>query len=194
LTIPLSVATLEPEVARAALLAGADIINSIDGFRDPQMRRVAAETGAALVVMHIYCQPRVANPNPQYDDLVADVRRSIAEQVEACLSGGISPKRIILDPRAGFGKTTEQDIAVLRGLDQLTSSPYPVLLAVSRTTFISGTLGTDPDNRLEGALAVAAWGVMKGVKIIRVHDVRATRRVCSMVEAVLGPTLMEAAE
>lgn len=193
LQVPISVDTFKPQVARAAASAGAELINSIGAFGDPAMRRVAAETRSAVVIMHIKGQPRVANPNPYYKNVRDEVCRFLSERVEACLADGILPSRIILDPGPGFGKTAQHDLAVLRGLSEITSGPYPVLLAVSRKPFIGEVLGGGPEDRLEGSLAVAAWGVLNGVKIIRAHDVRATKRVCTMVEAVLHPDLVEAA-
>lgn len=191
--VPISVDTLKPEVARRALAAGADIINSIGAFDDPAMRRVATETGAAVIVMHIKGQPRVANPNPKYRDVVAEVRQFLLEHVAACLADGIRADRILVDPGPGFGKTTEHDLAVLRGIAQLTTLPYPVVLAASRKKFIGEILETDVEDRLEGSLAVLTWGIMNGVRIVRVHDVRASRNVCLMTEAVLDPTLVDQA-
>lgn len=190
--VPISVDTFKPEVARRAVKAGADIINSIGGFRDAPMRRVAAETGAAIVIMHIKGEPRVANPSPHYDDVVAEVRQFLEERVEDCIEDGIPEERIIIDPGPGFGKTTSQDLEVLRGLRRLTSMSFPVLLAVSRKKFIGDVLEAPVEGRLEGSLAVATWGVLQGVKILRVHDVRGTRRVVDMTHAVLHPDAVEA--
>lgn len=186
--IPISVDTFKPEVARAAVRAGADMVNSIGGFGDPEMRRVAAESGAAAVIMHIQGEPRVRNPNPQYGDVVEDVREFLLRRAEECVEDGIKADRIVVDPGPGFGKTAEHDLALLRGLARLTELPYPLLLAVSRKPFIGSVLGVDTEERLEGSLAVAAWGVMQGVSVIRTHDVRATKRVCVMTEAVLEET------
>lgn len=186
-SIPISVDTFKPEVARRAIEAGADIINSIGGFGELDMRRAAVETGAAAVIMHIRREPRVADPNPVYGDVVRDVRSFLVHRVQECIADGIAPERILVDPGPGFGKTSDQDVEILRNLRDFTDLPYPVLLAVSRKRFIGDTLGLATDERLEGSLAVAAWGTMKGVKIIRTHDVKATRRVVRMIEAVLDP-------
>ncbi len=186
-SIPISVDTFKPEVARRAVEAGADIINSIGGFGELDMRRAAVDTGAAAVIMHIRREPRVADPNPVYGDVVRDVRSFLVHRVQECIADGIAPERILVDPGPGFGKTSDQDVEILRNLRDFTDLPYPVLLAVSRKRFIGDTLGLATDERLEGSLAVAAWGTMKGVKIIRTHDVKATRRVVRMIEAVLDP-------
>jgi len=187
--VPISVDTFKPEVARQAMAAGADIINSIGGFVDAEMRRAAAETGAAVVVMHIRGQPRVPNPNPQYGDVVEEVKQFLEERAEACVADGIPPGRIIVDPGPGFGKSSADDLAVIRSLDRFTAGPYPVLLAASRKKFIGDVLRLSPQERLEGSLAVAAWGVLRGARIVRTHDVRATKQVCLMTEAVIDPVL-----
>lgn len=192
--VPISVDTVKPAVARAAVTAGADIINSITGFQDPMMRRTAAETGAAIVIMHIQGQPRVENRHPQYDDVPAEVLGFLRARIAECLAEGIAPDRIIIDPGPGFGKSPLHDLAIIRHLAGLTALPYPVLLAVSRKGFIGEVLGTAAEDRLEGSLAVAAWGTLQGVKIVRTHDVQATKRVITMVEAVLRPEAAEERE
>ena len=191
LSIPISVDTFKPQVARAAIQAGADIVNSIGGLGDPAMRRVAAEEGAAVVVMHIQGQPRVANPNPWYEDVVTEVERFLVERTEACIADGIPADRIVVDPGPGFGKTTEHDLSIIRALPRFVAGRYPVLLAASRKKFIGEILGLPPEDRLEGSLAVVAWGALSGVRIVRVHDVRASSSVCRMIEAVLDPDLVE---
>jgi dihydropteroate synthase len=118
---------------------------------------------------------------------VEEVRRFLLERVEACLADGIPADRILIDPGPGFGKTTEHDLAVLRGLARLTSLPYPLVLAVSRKKFIGDILGTDVQDRLEGSLAALIWGILNGARIVRVHDVAASKRVSLMTEAVLHP-------
>lgn len=192
ISVPISIDTIKPEVARAAVTAGVDIINSISGFVEPAMRRVAHESRAAIVIMHIRGTPRVANPNPVYADVTSEVRTFLEERVATCIAAGIPANRIIIDPGPDFGKTTEQSLTVIRELRKLTDLPYPVLLAASRKRFIGDVLGTDVGERLEGSLALVAWGVLHGVKIVRVHDVRASKRVAAMTEAVLRPDSVEA--
>lgn len=190
LEVPLSVDTLKPEVAEAAVAAGAGIINSIGGFRDPAMLRVAANSAAAIVIMHLQGQPRVAHPNPVYSDVLAEIRDFLLERARVAEAAGIDRHRIIIDPGPGFGKTSQHDLAAIRGLAELAASPYPVLLAVSRKKFIGEVLGLETEERLEGSLAVTAWAVMQGVKLVRTHDVRATVRVVRMAEAVFHPELV----
>lgn len=190
--IPLSVDTFKPAVARAAVEAGVDIINSISGFDNPELRGVARDTGATIVIMHIKGTPRVANPNPVYHDVTGEVRGFLEERVATCIREGIPAKRIIIDPGPDFGKTTDQSVTVMRELGRLTELPYPVLLAASRKRFIGDVLGTPVDERLEGSLALVAWGVLQGVKLLRVHDVQASKRVAVMTEAVMHPDEVEA--
>jgi dihydropteroate synthase len=191
--LPLSIDTVKPEVARRAIEAGAQIINSIGGFDDPTMRDVARESGAAIVIMHIQGRPRVHHPNPTYDDVVEDVRISLRDRAAECVESGIPRERIIIDPGPGFGKNSQHDLALVARVDRLTDLGYPVLLAASRKKFIGDLLDLPTDERLEGSLAVAVWGVTHGVRIVRVHDVRATARAVRMTEAVLAPdTVVEA--
>jgi dihydropteroate synthase len=151
------------------------------------MRRVAASTGAAIVIMHIKGEPRVANPHPEYEDVVAEIRDFLQERVDECITAGVAADSIVLDPGPDFGKTTAQSLEILRHLDRLAAMPYPVLLAASRKRFIGDVLGEGVSERLAGSLAVTAWGVMRGARLVRTHDVRATRRVVTMIEAVLNP-------
>ncbi|MGH2443214.1 MAG: dihydropteroate synthase, partial [Chloroflexota bacterium] len=140
-----------------------------------------------VVVMHIQGEPRVPNPHPAYENVVDDVLRSLDQRVALCLRDGIAADRIIIDPGPGFGKTTAHDLAILNQLERFTAAPYPVLLAASRKQFIGDVLHAPPGQRLEGSLAAVAWGVLHGVKLVRVHDVRASRRVVLMTEAVCNP-------
>jgi dihydropteroate synthase len=192
LSVAVSVDTFKPDVARAAIDSGADIINSIGGFRDPVMRQVAARTGAGVVIMHIKGEPRVANPRPEYADVVGEITAFLHDRIAECRAAGIAADSIVVDPGPDFGKTTAQTLEILRHLDVLTSMPYPVLLAASRKRFIGEVLDEAVGQRLAGSLAVTAWGVLHGVKLVRTHDVRATKRVVTMLEAVLNPRRVEA--
>jgi dihydropteroate synthase len=189
--LPLSVDTFKAEVARQAVERGAEIVNSIGGFEDVEMRRVAAGTGAAIVIMHIKGRPRVANPDPHYEDVVGEVEAFLRERAAECIADGVDGRRIIIDPGPGFGKTTKQDLELLRNLHRLAALPFPLLLAVSRKKFIGDVLGEVVDSRLEGSLAMAAWGVLRGARMVRTHDVKATRRVVDMTEATRHPELVE---
>jgi dihydropteroate synthase len=189
--LPLSIDTFKSQVARRAVEAGVQIVNSIGGFDDPAMRQVAAETGAAIVIMHIQGRPRVHHPDPQYGDVVEDVRTFLRARAEDCEAAGIARSKIVVDPGPGFGKSSAHDLALVSGLDRLTDLGYPVLLAASRKKFIGDLLDLETEERLEGSLAVAVWGVLHGARIIRTHDVRATVRVVRMTEAVMQPEQVE---
>jgi dihydropteroate synthase len=155
------------------------------------MRRVARETGAAVVIMHIKGKPRVRNADPRYDDVVEEVRSFLSARAEEVEADGIGRDRIVIDPGPGFGKSAAHDLEIVRRLDALTDLPYPLLLAVSRKPFIGEILDAPVEDRLEGSLAVASWAVLQGARIVRTHDVRATWRVCRMTEAVLRPEIVE---
>jgi dihydropteroate synthase len=190
-SIPISVDTFKPAVALAAMEAGADIINSISGFENRALRRVAAETSAAIVIMHIQGKPRVANPNPHYDNLVDEISIFLRRRADLCMAEGIGESRIMVDPGPGFGKNADHDLEIVRRLGDIAALPFPLLLAVSRKGFIGSVLEVPAERRLEGSLAVAVLGVLQGARIVRTHDVRATKRVCAMTEAVLRPELVE---
>lgn len=190
--LPISVDTFKSEVARAAVQAGAEIVNSIGGFESPDMRKACADTGAAVVIMHIQGRPRVAHPHPRYDDVVTEVRQWLIDRATMCVEDGITSDRICIDPGPGFGKTSDHDLLVVRRIDALTDLPYPVMLAASRKPFIGAVLDLPVEERLEGSLATAVWGVARGVKIVRTHDVLATVRAVRMTEAVLDPDTVEA--
>jgi len=183
--VPISVDTRHAEVARSALAAGASIINDVSGFRDPAMVELAAMSDVGLVVMHMLGEPRAMQAEPRYDDVVAEVTAYLAGQAAMLVSAGVARERIALDPGIGFGKTTEHNLALLRGLPELASLGYPVLVGASRKSVIGAVLGgADPRKRLEGSLAIAAWSVLNGAHVVRVHDVAATEKVTRMLAAI----------
>jgi dihydropteroate synthase len=182
--IRLSIDTRKPGVALRALMAGAQIVNDINGMRDPAMRRVVAETGAAAVVMHIKGSPRVAQPNPEYGSVVADIGRFLHDRIEDCKSEGIDPSKLIIDPGPGFGKSTLHDVSLLRHLHELRGFPQVLMLSVSRKSFLGEILNAPPEDRLEGSLAVTAFAMTIGVEFVRTHDVRATRRVVDVMDTL----------
>jgi dihydropteroate synthase len=169
-----SVDTYKPAVARAAIAAGASIVNDVSGLRDPELADVCAETGAALVIMHTRAAPKQKLLDPSYDGrIVADVRDFLAERIELAVGRGIRLEQVMLDPGPDFAKTPAQTVEVLRALDVLDEFARPVLLAVSRKDFIGAITGRGPGDRLAGTLAAAAHGVEAGVHVLRVHDVAA---------------------
>jgi dihydropteroate synthase len=188
--VPLSVDTWRPEVAAAALDAGADLVNDTSGLRDRRLAEVVAERrGTGLVVMHAGGAPRTRPFRPDYDpDVTADVVRTCRRLAEQARASGVPADAIVVDPGHDFGKTTEQSLEVTRRLPELAALGYPVLVALSRKDFLGETigLGVPPAERLEASLAAAAVSVLLGARIVRVHDTQATLRAVRTTEAILG--------
>jgi len=184
--IPLSIDTVKPAVARAAVRAGASIINDIAANRqDPEMWEVAAETGAGYVAMHMQGTPATMQQHPHYDDVVAEVDQFFGGVLERLQQAGVRPEQVALDVGIGFGKTVEHNLQLLAALRQFKRWRRPLLLGVSRKSFIGKLLGAEPQERLPASLACACWAVAQGVDIIRAHDVRATVHAVRMTEALL---------
>nr|WP_157697229.1 dihydropteroate synthase [Brachybacterium avium] len=182
----LSVDTFHASVARAAIAAGADLINDTTGLSDPQMAGAVAESGASLILTHSAAEPRRPLPRPQYDDVVAEVRDFLAARLYRALSAGIPRERIVLDPGPDLNKSTPQTLEVMRGLDEFAGFGLPLLAALSRKDFVGESLGLEKQERLEGSLAAAAWAVQHGARMLRVHDVQATVRLVRMLEVLAG--------
>jgi dihydropteroate synthase len=181
--VALSIDTYKPPVAAECLKLGAEIVNDISGLGDPEMARVIREREAGVVVMHMRGRPKTMQDDAAYDDVVDEVRRFLDERAARARAAGID--RIIVDPGMGFGKTAKHNFELLKRLDELTSLGFPVLVGPSRKSFL-GSLPSalPPSERLEGTLAAVAVAVMKGASIVRVHDVRAAKRVVEVVDAV----------
>ena len=177
--VPISIDTTKASVARAALERGADWINDISALRfDPEMAAVVADSNASVVLMHIRGRPKTMQDAPQYDDPVAELQAELAERVEAAIAAGIEPERIVIDPGIGFGKRLEDNLALLRELEALTDSPYPLLLGASRKSFLGRVLADESgvsrpvEGREIASMAVLARGFAAGVSVHRVHAVR----------------------
>ena len=185
--VPLSVDTWRASVAKAAYDAGAVVGNDISGFADPDYLPVAAAAGATVVATHIRVGPRIPDPEPRYenDDVVGAVRDFLADRARRAEAVGIPAERIILDAGLDLGKTWQQSLELLRASDGLAALGYPLLLSASNKTFLGKLLDVEIDRRREASLAAAALGVARGCRILRVHDVRGTRRVADMVAAIL---------
>jgi dihydropteroate synthase len=180
-----SVDTWKPPVARAALAAGAALINDVSGLRDPELADACAEAGAGLVVMHTRAQPKVKE-FPDYGDVLADVVEFIRERVAVARERGVDEERIVVDPGPDFAKTPAQTVEVLRGLDKLSELGHPILLAVSRKDFVGALTGRPPREREAGTLAAVGAGVDAGAAIVRVHDVAATVDYLTVRAALAG--------
>jgi dihydropteroate synthase len=181
LKVPISVDTYKAETARAALEAGVHIINDIWGFqRDPEIAKVAGEYDVPVVLMH-------NKNNTDYRDMMGEIIAFLRKSIRIAEEGGVSPENIIIDPGIGFGKTTEQNLIVLRRLAELRSLGKPVLLGTSRKSVIGNTLNLPVDQRLEGSIATVVWGIAQGAAdIIRVHDVKESLRAARMTDAIMN--------
>ena len=177
LPVPLSVDTWKSTVAREALAAGVDFVNDVGGlWRDPAMVKVVAEAGAGLFIMHVRGTPQEMQQLAEYDDVVGEVRTFLENKMRLALAAGIPQERIALDPGIGFAKKTQDNLELLGHLREFRTLQAPLLLGVSRKSFLGTLLGRScPEERLSGTLAAIALGVAAGVKIFRVHDVQAAR-------------------
>ena len=181
--VSVSVDTWKPEVAGAALDAGAVMLNDVSGLRDPALADLAARTGAALVLMHTRAEPK-QEAFPDYEDVAGDVETFLRERMALARAHGVADEQIVLDPGPDFAKTPQETVAVLRDVERLRALGRPLLLAVSRKYFLGAITGRPPAERLAGTLAAAAWAVDAGAAILRVHDVAAVRDALA-VKAVL---------
>jgi len=184
-TAPISVDTHRSVVARAALAAGATIVNDVSALGDPDMAEIVCEAGAGVVLMHSRGLPANLQREPQYEDVVAEVRAFLAARIDAALAAGIGRRQIVIDPGLGFGKTTAHNLALLGALGKL-AEIAPVLVGASRKRFIGEITGAPVEQRLPGSLTVALWSVMRGTAVLRVHDVAATRAAVTMAGALMG--------
>lgn len=184
-TTPISVDTMKPEVARAAVAAGAKVLNDVSGFRDPEMVRVAVETGAGLIVMHMPGTPQTMNDAPVYRDVVAEVVAYLRGQMAMLTRAGVNPECIAIDPGIGFGKFTEHSLAVLADLSAFGVLNRPVVLGVSRKGFLGRVTGRELADRMPASLAVACFALAaNAAQIFRVHDVGPTRDALMMHAAI----------
>lgn len=183
----ISVDTSRSRVARAALEAGASMINDVFAGRDdPEILKLAAESGAPIVLMHMQGTPKTMQESPFYHDVVAEVEAFLKERTEAARRAGVREKQIVIDPGIGFGKRREDNLKLLAHLDRLTRLGYPVLLGTSRKRFMGALLEeSDPKRLLAPTVATTALGVWQGVRIFRVHDVRPNRQALQVAWAIL---------
>jgi dihydropteroate synthase len=186
--VPISIDTSKPEVMRAAVAAGAGLVNDVRALREAD----AAETVAALQVpvclMHMQGEPRSMQHNPSYTDVAGEVRDFLHARIEACVAAGISRQRMVIDPGFGFGKTVAHNLELLRRLGELRALGAPILAGLSRKSMIGALLGLPVAQRLHASVALALIAVQNGATVLRVHDVRATREAIRMFEAVYPRT------
>ncbi len=172
--VPLSIDTFKPEVMRAVLDAGADMINDIYGFRQPGAVEAVAHSRCGLCVMHMKGEPRTMQAAPEYTDLIGEIGLFLGARAHKLRAAWVDPRRIVLDPGFGFGKTGDQNFQLLRRLSSLRSAGYPLLIGLSRKSMIGQATGRPVGDRLPGSIAAALACVARGASIVRVHDVAAT--------------------
>ncbi len=186
-SVPLSIDTVKPGVAREALRAGASMINDIAANRtDEAMWRLAAESGAAYVAVHMQGSPATMQENPVYDDVVAEVNHFFENRLKRLRACGVNPEQVVLDAGLGFGKRVDDNLRLLARLRRFTIWDRPLLVGASRKSFVGTASGAKVQDRLPPSLACACWGVENGARIIRCHDVAATRHAVRMTESLMN--------
>lgn len=182
--VPLSVDTIKPDVMRLALAAGADMINDIHALRAPGALELLAKSNAGVCLMHMQGAPQNMQQNPQYHQVVQDVADFLAARVAAAQHAGIALDRLCIDPGFGFGKTLEHNLQLLRHLETFTAIGLPVLVGLSRKSVLGALTGRTPSERVSAGIAAHLLAIVRGARILRVHDVAATRDAVAVFEAV----------
>ena len=185
--IPISIDTYKANVARQALDAGAQMINDISALRyDPEMKEIAARYNVPLVLMHIQGTPKNMQQNPTYEDVIGEITDYLKESIQIAVEAGVEREKIIIDPGIGFGKRLEDNLNILKNLKKFSILKCPVLIGCSRKFFIGKILNLPAEERLEGSLAALAVAVMNGASLVRVHDVKESKRVAELVDAIMN--------
>jgi dihydropteroate synthase len=182
--VPISIDTSKPEVMRAAVAAGAGMVNDVRALREDGALDAAAELGVAVCLMHMQGEPGSMQDAPHYDDVVVDVKRFLADRLLVCQMAGIDKQRIVIDPGFGFGKSLEHNLALLARLGEFADIQAPLLVGLSRKRMIGAITGREVDGRAAGSAAAALLAVERGARIVRVHDVAATRDALAVHEAM----------
>lgn len=184
--VRVSVDTFHPAVARAAIDAGAAIINDTTGLHDPEMADVIAQSDASIVIAHSLAAPRTRHPLPHYDDVVGEIAIFLRARIALAREHGVPTERIIIDPGHDLNKNTRHSLELTRRLGELTGLGHPLLVALSNKDFIGESLGRDRLGRLPGSLAAAVYCVLQGARIVRAHNIAETVDAMRMLEAILG--------
>lgn len=185
LEVLISIDTTKAVVAKQAIESGAHIINDITALRgDDEMARVVADTEAGVILMHMKGTPRTMQFAPKYVDVAQEVNEALEKWINNATQNGIHPHRIIIDPGIGFGKTIDQNLELLRKLEEFKHLNKPILIGTSRKSFIGNQLDLPVNDRVEGTLATVCWAIAHGVDIVRVHDVKETVRVARMTDVL----------
>lgn len=187
--VSVSIDTTKPEIASAAIDLGASVVNDISGFRNPEMRRVVAEANCQVCIMHMQGSPENMQKSPTYVDVVREVKEFLIGQAEILEQEGLSREKIWIDPGIGFGKNQVHSLKILQNIHKLAGTGYPVMVGVSRKSFLGRILNPDQpaplDQRLEGTIAAEVLSVCQGARIIRTHDVARSRRAIQTATAIL---------
>ncbi|MBU6505396.1 MAG: dihydropteroate synthase [Betaproteobacteria bacterium] len=186
--VPISIDTRHPEVMRAALAAGATLVNDVNALRAPGALEICAASDAAVCLMHMQGTPQTMQENPLYGDVLAEVEAFLLQRARAAETAGIARDRILLDPGFGFGKTVAHNLALLRGLERLAAAGYPLLVGLSRKSVLGAVTGRVVSDRVASSVAAALAAVARGASVLRVHDVAATRDALDVWQAVQGET------
>ncbi len=186
LKVPISIDTYKSKVAEEALKRGVSIVNDIFGLRREGMAEVIADYGAAVVIMHMKGEPKNMQMNPHYEDVIGEIMNFFRERVEFAVRKGIEEDRIILDPGIGFGKRVEDNLTIIKHLDAFRTLGFPLLIGVSRKSYMGKLFNLDVDERLETTIASNVVSVLNGASILRVHDVKENLRAVRMAEAIIG--------
>jgi dihydropteroate synthase len=182
--VPLSVDTSRPQVMRAAVAAGASMINDVRALGSPGALQAAAELDVPVCLMHMRGSPETMQHDPRYSDVVGEVRAFLAERLRVCLAAGIRPEHLVVDPGFGFGKTLSHNVALLASLADLRALGVPVMVGLSRKSVLGQLTGRDVGERLAGSVAAAVIAAQRGAALLRVHDVAATRDALAVLDAV----------
>jgi dihydropteroate synthase len=185
--LPVSIDTARAEVARRAIELGAELVNDVTALRgDPEMAGFVAESGVDCCLMHMLGEPRTMQDDPRYDDVVSDVKAFLEERLAFAVGEGVPEERVTLDPGIGFGKTLEQNLELLRRLDEITAVGRPVLVGTSRKSFLGKLTGRDVDDRLAGTIATNVLAYARGASVFRVHDVAPVRDALTVAAATVA--------
>ena len=182
--IPISIDTYKPQVMQAAIAAGASMVNDVRALQEDGALEVVAKFNVGVCLMHMQCTPQTMQQNPHYDDVVNDVKSFLAARLQASIGAGVGASRILLDLGFGFGKTREHNITLLQNLESFADLGQPLLVGLSRKSVLGQMTGNDVDARLYASIAASVLSAMKGAKILRVHDVKATVEALKVVVAL----------
>ena len=184
--VPLSIDTYKPQVMQAAITAGADIVNDVCALREPQALEIVAASQVGVCLMHMQGRPQTMQADPQYDDVVSEVRKFLKDRLNAAEQAGIARSRIVLDPGFGFGKRTAHNLTLLNHLNDIQALGLPLLIGLSRKSVLGQVVGSSVDERVHASIAASVVSVMKGANIVRVHDVKPTIDALKIVQAVMN--------